>query len=454
MKKFIGFLILFSLVLSMPMFSQDIGTDAYLWTPVRTVASNPNGWNIQTPIYIAGDGAFQGFDVVIHYGSGISRVWYDYPNWWNFPSDWLSTSPYVSPNNDTLRFAMVGSTTKIVHGNVLLGFFTFHIDGPIGYTTRLDISASIVISTGATDTTIKLNYQGGYITIGPEVLYPGDMNGDRTYDLTDVRRVIRISHEEAGNVSLLDSLTADVTGDGATDSNDGVNILGKVVNPSWLFLVNWSAGFGGGSKGIVVQNPAGVVLQQTTKGVNIILAKSDSILQNGDFFITTSVNPEILSAFNGASVNLTKKGNVSHVSFMRLDGVPTGQPVLFLSGAKVEDVKIQGMVNNEVPIYPIIERTTGVEENQNVPSIFSLSQNYPNPFNPSTHIVYRVARSSQTKLTVFDLLGKEVARLVDEVKPAGEYEVNFNASNLPSGTYIYRLVSGEFTETKRMSFLK
>ena len=88
------------------------------------------------------------------------------------------------------------------------------------------------------------------------------------------------------------------------------------------------------------------------------------------------------------------------------------------------------------------------------PEEFSLEQNYPNPFNPSTSIKYRVSSNSQVSLKVYDVLGNEVATLVNEEKPAGSYEVKFDASGLTSGIYFYTLATGSFIETKKMILLK
>jgi hypothetical protein len=81
---------------------------------------------------------------------------------------------------------------------------------------------------------------------------------------------------------------------------------------------------------------------------------------------------------------------------------------------------------------------------------FKLEQNYPNPFNPSTQIQYGVAQAGFVSLKVYNILGKEVAELVNEYKAAGSYEINFNSTGLSSGIYIYRLVSGMFSETRKM----
>jgi hypothetical protein len=101
----------------------------------------------------------------------------------------------------------------------------------------------------------------------------------------------------------------------------------------------------------------------------------------------------------------------------------------------------------------------GVEEetNSSIPESFSLSQNYPNPFNPTTTIRYTVMLSEAKHLVllkVYDLLGREVATLVNEEKSAGEYSVQFDASSLASGIYFYRLIVGRQIETKKMILLR
>jgi hypothetical protein len=89
-----------------------------------------------------------------------------------------------------------------------------------------------------------------------------------------------------------------------------------------------------------------------------------------------------------------------------------------------------------------------------VPSAFSLSQNYPNPFNPSTTISFNLPEKSRVNLKIYDIFGREVNTLINEEKPAGYYSINFDASSLSSGTYLYRLSAGKFIQTKRMTLVK
>ena len=100
---------------------------------------------------------------------------------------------------------------------------------------------------------------------------------------------------------------------------------------------------------------------------------------------------------------------------------------------------------------------TATDLNDNIaitPIEFKLEQNFPNPFNPSTRIQYQVSSITNVSLKVYDILGNEVASLVNEQKPAGIYEVEFDAKQLTSGIYFYKLQAGSFVETKKMVLIR
>jgi hypothetical protein len=98
---------------------------------------------------------------------------------------------------------------------------------------------------------------------------------------------------------------------------------------------------------------------------------------------------------------------------------------------------------------------TGIEDNDTFtqPTDFVLEQNFPNPFNPSTTFQFSIPSSQFTVLKVYDLIGREVATLVDEQKPAGSHSVRWEASGIASGVYLYKLQSGWFVQTKKLLLL-
>lgn len=104
----------------------------------------------------------------------------------------------------------------------------------------------------------------------------------------------------------------------------------------------------------------------------------------------------------------------------------------------------------------IIQKPTGIENTWTdfIPLDLILYQNHPNPFNPSTKISWQSPVSAHQTLKIFDVLGNEVATLVDEYRGAGNYEIDFNASGLASGMYLYKLQAGSFVETKKMILLR
>jgi len=121
-------------------------------------------------------------------------------------------------------------------------------------------------------------------------------------------------------------------------------------------------------------------------------------------------------------------------------------------------VTLAGCVIDGV-VYGDTSFITGIQRiSSDIPKSFYLNQNYPNPFNPSTKIKFEVAedrgQKSEIRLVVYDVLGREVATLVNEKLQPGTYEVELNGSNYPSGVYYYKLVAGDYRNTKRMVLIK
>ncbi len=130
-------------------------------------------------------------------------------------------------------------------------------------------------------------------------------------------------------------------------------------------------------------------------------------------------------------------------NFSTINGLNTGTGIAF------------DTVFTSTALLIITVATSDIEENFNsIPKEYALAQNYPNPFNPSTNIKYSIPEASFVQLKVYDILGNEVATLVNEEQNIGNYNIEFNASALPSGVYFYRIQAGSFVDTKKMLLLK
>lgn len=118
-------------------------------------------------------------------------------------------------------------------------------------------------------------------------------------------------------------------------------------------------------------------------------------------------------------------------------------------------IPADGIYLDNIKLVNYTMTPTGINSvNTELPSEYSLSQNYPNPFNPSTNITFTLPQAGNVSLKVYDVLGKEVMTLADEFMQGGKYEVRMDASSLAGGVYFYKLVSGNFSETKRMLLVK
>ncbi|MCF8396414.1 MAG: T9SS type A sorting domain-containing protein [Melioribacteraceae bacterium] len=133
----------------------------------------------------------------------------------------------------------------------------------------------------------------------------------------------------------------------------------------------------------------------------------------------------------------------------------------YYSGSTTFKISIDDSVNDPVSqtIDVLIDKVTGINDDEVIVNNFKLYQNYPNPFNPATKIKFSLPNSKSnlsynTVLTVYDILGNKIIQLVNKPLSSGIYEVEFNGSELPSGIYFYTLKSGEYIQTKKALLLK
>jgi hypothetical protein len=125
-------------------------------------------------------------------------------------------------------------------------------------------------------------------------------------------------------------------------------------------------------------------------------------------------------------------------------------PEVVLVKYKISNSLNQTTNTVEYTVMSIFDKLASDDENYN----FNLYQNYPNPFNPQTKITFSVPEDSKVNLIVYDILGKEIKTLVNDNLTAGKYEVEFDAGNLSSGIYFYRLSAGKNSETRKLQVIK
>ena len=213
------------------------------------------------------------------------------------------------------------------------------------------------------------------------------------------------------------------------------------------------------------QDADSVEISGNTLNRNIYLDHDSSYgagVANGSVIFNNSQNQPVTGAIVYSVSDIT--GKIYSYNFSASSGrfnfqeLPYGSYKLIsqkigLSNAESEPFSI---TTNKDSIFNLTINmiTTSVENNQNYPDGYFLYQNYPNPFNPQTTIKYSLLNSNYVSLNIYNILGKRIAELVNSRQAAGQYEVVFNASGLPSGIYYYTLHAGSFSQTRKLILLK
>jgi len=203
----------------------------------------------------------------------------------------------------------------------------------------------------------------------------------------------------------------------------------------------------------------------------LLIYDSENVLTqnvNEDFLIDTTVLPSIVADFTAdpitgvapLSVNFNNQstGNIIGYAWDFGDSMTSSEqnpthsyvvPGVYTVSLTVFNFTVQNKKINQD--YINVLDATSINEDKFNPNDFHLSQNYPNPFNPKTIISYHLKVNSNVNLTIFDVYGREVKTLVNKTEPAGKYNVIFDAEDLASGVYYYKLRTGkEYTKTKKM----
>jgi hypothetical protein len=252
--------------------------------------------------------------------------------------------------------------------------------------------------------------------------------------------------------------------------SDGSYTVPNIINPGYYYIQAFSdyyvpSFFTYANKPAVFwQQADSILVNGTLSNVNVTMVR-DSSIGGGKINGTVSANDEFTnlsdlmviaqSVDNGLLYNY---GFLKDNNQFQISSLPYGNYKLFTQ-------KI-GLVDGSSATLPITPATTEVNgvniiillsslhSETLIPMEIKLFQNYPNPFNPSTKISWQSPVNSLQTLKIYDVLGNEVATLVNEFREAGGYEVTFDASNLSSGIYYYKIQSGDFVQTKKMMLLK
>jgi len=230
------------------------------------------------------------------------------------------------------------------------------------------------------------------------------------------------------------------------------NIRGGTSNDlNSIYFTDYLTGWAVGSYGTIIKTESG--------GVPVELTSFNAFLNKNKVELNWNTATEL----NNQGFEIHRK--LLEQEYIKIGFVPgrgtTTEPQFYsFTDESLEPGKYQYRLK-QIDYDGSFEYSNIIEVTVELPNEFSLSQNYPNPFNPTTSLRYAVGSGQFVSLKVYDVLGNEVATLVNEEKPAGEYEVEFNAAshsgnvrNLPSGVYFYQLQAGSFVETKKMILMK
>ena len=324
-------------------------------------------------------------------------------------------------------------------------------------------SGDIVQISDAGDTTFfdrTLNKTYGMVIVD-NILYVADISGLVKFDLATDQKIATIP--SPGTIDLND-ITADTSGYlYITDSSAGKIFRMKISDYSFTTVAS------------NINIPNGILFDARNNRVLFCQFTFHAPIKQIDLndlsvttVLTTSfTNLDGLTIDNNGNIYVSCWGDSAIYRYDNMFSLPAelisnghnGPADIFYN--QIDNIlAIPNYYSDEVDFIPVTP--IGVEEDYNqVPHTFALRQNYPNPFNPVTSIQYTVSSRQFVTLKVYDVLGNEIATLVDEEKPAGTYEVEFSASshsgevrNLTSGVYLLRMTAGNFSSTIKMSLLK
>ena len=211
-----------------------------------------------------------------------------------------------------------------------------------------------------------------------------------------------------------------------------------------VFFINDFTGFAAGDNGVILKTTdGGVPVELTSFTVNVV---DENVVL--DWTTATETNNQ-----GFAVERKTGEGTYEQIGYVAGFGTTTEPKAYEYTDSKLatgnytyrlKQVDFDGTTVYSEEVNVVVE----------IPLEYTLEQNYPNPFNPSTTISYTIPEDGFVKLAIYNMLGEEVATIVNTTQKAGKYDINFNASKLSSGVYVYRLESANFTAAKKLMLMK
>lgn len=369
-----------------------------------------------------------------------------YPGWPKITGNWVYTPPAVGYiNNDNILDIAVGD--QVLSGT------------PVDYVYAWDINGNALSG-----------FPIGPINAINSQIILGDLDNDGTTDLIFDDNGFNVYHGYSSSGSILPGWPITVTGDNtfyempalADINNDGVlDLLGagnQGFTTPFVFIHLWNTGYP-----FIPQNYTLPVFQYNERhngvygdlGLTVpveLVSFTGKVTGNDVMLNWTTATEKNNRGFN--IERSTDKINFISIGFLKGNGTTTEKSFYTFTDKdltsgnyfyRLKQIDFDGTYSYS-PIVGINTRINNLS--------FKLEQNYPNPFNPTTSINYSVPEKSFISISIYNLLGQKVKTLINEEKQAGSYSIEFNAENLPSGVYLYKLNTDKFSEIKKMILLK
>ena len=319
----------------------------------------------------------------------------------------------------------------------------------------------IQIDSSGTQTPFVLgaDYRDGLEIVGDTIYGVGSNRIIHAYNLVTKQPVMNV-HIEGTNNNYLSSI--------ASDSSGQLFISCPMLNTIYRMRISdqsyWIFAENNG-----LNKPNGILLERENDRIVVIDDSPSPSLIFAISLIDSTISTLKTTTFNRPDGIVRDNNGYYYVGGYYLPGLYkinpdfSEEPELFFSGNYMVYPTYNAANNSLFITYynqnswgEVLLPSTGAEETgYNLrPEEFQLLQNYPNPFNPEIKISYQIPESSFVTLKVYDVLSNEITSLVNEEKQAGKYAINYDVSNLPSGTYFYRISSGDFTAVKKMLLIK